>query len=97
MLHTISGYQLDLQGPPAEELIKTSPVTDPKEQMANHLTVLKIYASRVLDEDDLLLPWEEIDKRVRFNELFALGNSFECTQRDLVRVLYRDLFRTRSR
>lgn len=97
MLHTINEYQEDFTVAAAENLSEDSKATDPKEEMANHVAVLKIYARRVLEDQELLEPWEEIDKSVRVIEFFALGSSFECTHRELVKVLYKDLSRAAIR
>ena len=102
MLHTIKEYRKDVTVTAAKNLVESSviensAVTDPKEQLATHMAVLKIYAGRVLDDNERLLPWEEIDKAARIIEIFVLGSSFECTHRDLVKVLYRDLFKAANR
>ena len=96
MLQTINGLQNDSIEDTAENLIDSSHLVEPKEQMADDLAVLKIYAGRVLGDGESLQPWEEIDKAVRIIEFFAVGMSFECSHRDLVRVLLRDLYQTVS-
>ena len=72
-------------------------MADPKERMADHTAVLKLYVSRVLHHSEVLLPWEQIDNAARINEFFAFGCSFKCTQRDLVKVMYQRLSQTETR
>ena len=72
MLRTINDSQKELAGPQSEVLANNNAiVADPKEQMADHVAVLKLYATRVLHNGEVLLPWEEIDKAARIIEFFA--------------------------
>jgi len=98
MLRTINDSRKVLAGPAPEVLANESViVADPKEQMVDHVAVLKLYAARVLYNGEVLLPWEEIDKAARIIEFFALGCSFKCTHRDLVKVMYQGLSQMETR
>ena len=65
---------------------------DPKELAAEHLTVLRKLAERVLLRDQALDESEQMDVRSRMTELFAIGGSFKLTECELVLLLYKGLF-----
>ena len=60
----------------------------PRQLMAQHLTALSAYAKRVLVKGEMLAPYEDTDKRRRFQEYLAIGTAFGCTKRELVGQLY---------
>ena len=62
--------------------------------MSSHLAALRLYAKRVLLEEDFLSPDEEGDKELRFREFSAIGNSFEMTDKDVAALLYKGLFKS---
>ena len=76
--------------------MQSSVLNNPKMRMGNHLVALKKYAERVLTDGEHLIPWEEADKAARLEDFFKVGQSFKCTERELVAVLIRDLFKQRS-
>ncbi len=73
--------------------MQSSVLNNPKLRMGSHLVALKRYAERVLIDREQLIPWEEADKAARLEDFFSVGQSFRCTQRELVSVLIRDLFK----
>ena len=64
---------------------------DPKELVAEHLATIRGYAERVLIRGESLGASEEADVDSRVAELFAIGNSFRLTEREMVVLLYRGL------
>ena len=66
-------------------------LSDPKGRIKNHLEVLQKYARRRLEQDDVLMPWEEADKNTRIEDSFQIGDFLECTPKDLTKVILRDL------
>ena len=65
---------------------------DANELMYEHLDVLRKYAKRVFVEHDMLSPEEYDDKETRFREFAAIGGSFNLTEREMVRLLFKGLF-----
>ncbi|MEK7806946.1 MAG: hypothetical protein AAB528_04340 [Chloroflexota bacterium] len=63
-------------------------LADPTQAMTEHRRHLKAYASRVIIRGEPLRPEEEIDRELRLREFLALGESFGCTQKELVKLLY---------
>jgi hypothetical protein len=63
-------------------------LANPTQAMAEHQRRLKTYANRVIVRGESLRPEEEIDRDSRLREFLALGESFGCTQKELVRLLY---------
>jgi hypothetical protein len=61
---------------------------DPTQVMAEHQRRLQIYASRVIVRRELLRPEEDLDRESRVREFLALGKSFGCSQKELVKLLY---------
>ena len=76
--------------------MQSSVLNNPKLRMGSHLVALKKYAERVLIDGEHLIPWEEADKAARLEDFFNVGQSFKCTERELVAALIRDLFKQRS-
>ena len=64
-----------------------------KEIMAQHQEALIDYARRVLVNEEFLEQNEADDLAVRMLEFMAVGSSFSCTEKELVMLLYRGLFR----
>ena len=64
----------------------------PKEIMVQHRVALADYARRVLIDEDFLNRNEGADLAVRMQEFLAVGISFKCTERELVKLLYQGLF-----
>ena len=65
---------------------------DPKELVAEHLAIIRGYAERMLTKREPLDASEEVDADSRVAELFAIGNSFSLTEREMVVLLYGGLF-----
>ena len=55
--------------------------------MRNHMTALKGYLSRVMDEGPQLTPEEELDRDVRMREFMAIGESFGFDDKQLTLAL----------
>ena len=65
---------------------------DPAESMRQHLSILRGYATRVLVQGESLGTSEEEDRATRMEELLAIGNSYQFTQKELVAFLFRGFF-----
>ena len=70
---------------------------DPKILLAQHLETLRRYADRVLARNIPLDPLEKADTNARLRELFAIGDAFRLTERDIVMLLYGVIFRRKAR
>ncbi len=55
--------------------------------MRNHITALKGYLSRVVEEGRPLTPKEDLDREVRMREFLAIGESFGFDEKQLTMVL----------
>ena len=73
----------------------TKTLIDPKDLMDEHLEALKGYAARVFGRGEALNAREEDDRAARVQEFLAIGTSYELTEKELVRLLYRSLFGTK--
>lgn len=71
--------------------LDSSVLIPPKERFGNHLTTLRQYAFRVVGQDDILEIWEDADRAARLEDYFAVGISFDCTHKELVKVLLKGL------
>lgn len=60
---------------------------DPKELMAYHVISLTEYARRAILTGEVLTPDEEEDKAACLREFMAVGTSFKCTEKELVKLL----------
>ena len=72
-------------------------VVDPKELMNQNLATLRGHARQALVQAQPLDATEEADRATRIEEFFALGSSFRLTEKEMVILLYKDLFFPRSR
>lgn len=70
---------------------------DPRELMGEHAEALREYARRALVQGESLSPEEEEDKAARAREFMALGSTFKLTERELVGLVFRGLFREARR
>ena len=68
---------------------------DLKDIMARNYENLAAYARRVILRGESLTDDEDEDRSVRLQEFFGIGTSFECTKKDLVTMLFREVFETR--
>ena len=75
----------------------TSLPSNAKDIMAENLGILAKYARRVILEGDTLSQREDEDRSARLWEIFGIGSSFGCTNKDLVALLYRGLFVVKRR
>ena len=66
--------------------------TDRIEQFFHHLAILKEYAKRVIVSGNPLTPEEEQDRADRIQEFLNIGLSFDLTEKEMVTILYRELF-----
>ena len=67
--------------------------TDPRELIAQHAEDLREYARRVLVLGERLSPQEEEDRAAKLKELLAIGSTFRLTERELVGLVFRGVFR----
>ena len=65
---------------------------NPKQIMANHLAALQHYARRVVVQGEILAPPDEDDITARMREYLTIGISLKCTEKELVRLVYKGLF-----
>ena len=72
--------------------MSTTPLIQPTEQMAQHQSALRSYAKRVLLENEDLAWGEAQDKDVRMREFFAVANAYQCTEKEMVKLLYNGFF-----
>ena len=66
--------------------------TERIEQFFNHLSTLKDYAQRVIADGEILDDQDDRDKRERLSEFLEIGNSFDLNEKEMVSILYRELF-----
>jgi len=69
----------------------------PRELMREHLRVLREYARQVLLKGEALTPRHEDDWAQRMGEFLAIGESFRLTPKELVHLVFRDLFKPAPR
>lgn len=62
---------------------------DPREVVAEHVDALRHYAKRVIVRSGSLSVDEDGDRSSRLDEFFAVGSSFDLTEREMVVQLYR--------
>ncbi len=67
-------------------------VANAKVVFHRHLEALQGCARAVLQDGATLSPWVEEERLERLGELWAMGFSFNLTERELVALIYRDLF-----
>lgn len=72
--------------------MSTPTSTDRIEQFFHHLAVLKEYAKRVIVGGDGLSDNEEQDRADRIQNFLDIGLSFDLTEKEMVTILYRELF-----
>ena len=63
----------------------------PRELMADHLRVIRQYATRCLVGEEALNAAEDEDRAARMREFFAIGETFKLTGREMVAQLLGDL------
>ena len=69
---------------------------NPKLMMSQHLEVLQGYANRaVLKQENLTLSETE-DRVRRIRQLFGIGHSFGVTEKELVHLLFKNVFIARK-
>ncbi len=66
--------------------------TDATQLMAQHLSTLRTYATRVVLNGESLAAHEEEDRSSRMRESLGIAGSYRCTEREMVGLLYRGLF-----
>ena len=72
--------------------MSSSTSTDRIEQFFHHLAILKEYAKRVIVSGSPLTRDEEQDRAERIHEFLNIGYSFDLTEKEMVTILYRELF-----
>ena len=70
-----------------------APLADPIELMAQHLRTLRAYARRVLIDRGTLEPPEDRDRATRVEEFIAIAKPHNCTEREVVGLLYKGFFK----
>jgi hypothetical protein len=65
---------------------------DPKEIVAEHLGILRLYAGKVFKDGKQLSGEEEADKAVRIREMFAIGASFNLTRGEVAGMILNHAF-----
>ena len=73
----------------------TSFVADPQKLMGHHAVAIREYAQRVLVLGHTLAPDEEGDKGARMGEFLAIGSSLGLTFKEMVTLLYKEIFVTK--
>ena len=73
-------------------LVSASTSTDRIEQFFHHLAILKDYARRVIAGGDVLSTNEEDDRKDRIRQFLDIGLSFDLTEKEMVTILFRELF-----
>ncbi len=68
----------------------------PQRVMAQHQEVLSGYARKALVCGQFLDDSEADDLALRMQEYLVVGTSFNCTERELVTLLYRGLFQSKQ-
>ena len=58
---------------------------------AEHLEVLREYATLVLLRNRPLTMKEDVDRAARLREFLPIGRSFKLTERELIVLLFRDM------
>ena len=66
--------------------------TDSIEIFFQHLATLKEYAERVLIGGETINEHDDADRLYRLQELFEIGGSFDLTEKDMVTILYREIY-----
>lgn len=64
----------------------------PKDIIAGHLSVLRCYAKKILLGGEKLSQQEDADRLARLQEFVAIGLAYKCTYKDLVTLLYVEVF-----
>ena len=67
-------------------------IIESKDCMDYHLSALKTYAQRVVVHEEELSPVESYDQAYRMEEFLAVGCSFNLTYKEMVRLLFGELF-----
>ena len=70
----------------------TQTCIDPRIALAEHLETLRGYATRVVLHGETLTPGEEDDRARRMDEFLAIGEAFRLTEKEIVGLLYGQLF-----
>ena len=66
--------------------------TKPKDIFADHLSVLRFYAKKYLLDGEKLSLQEDADRLARLQKFAAIGLAYQCTYKDLVTLLYVEVF-----
>ena len=66
-------------------------ITDPKESIAQDLSVLREYARRAVVHGGELAPSEAADQARRMEEFLAVGSSFDLTYKEMVLQIYNEV------
>ena len=62
------------------------------QSMFRHLPVLRRYARRAVLGDEIFDEFEEQDRHVRMREYLQTGRSMNWTDRELIALVFRDVF-----
>lgn len=75
--------------------MSSSTSTDRIERFFHHLATLKGYAQKILVDGDSLSGDEEGDRTLRMAEFFEIGGSFDLSDKEMITILFREMFGTR--
>lgn len=78
-----------------KDRVESSEFTFPRERIAEHIAILRRYASQVIGRDEPLGTREDADRATRLEDYFAMGKSFNFTHKVMVQMLFKDLWATR--
>ena len=67
-------------------------IVEAKKSMWKHWAALVAYAERVVVRGGELAPSEVEDQAHRMREFLAMGSSFELTDREMVQLIFGELF-----
>ena len=76
--------------------MSTATLAKPRDVVADHLSVLRSYARQIASEGERSLSIrEDADRAARVEEFMAIGLAYKCTPKELVSLLYADVFQTK--
>ncbi|MCL0099511.1 hypothetical protein M1O55_01415 [Dehalococcoidia bacterium] len=67
----------------------------PEDIIAGHIPRLRFYAKKVVLGGEKLSSQEDADRLARLKEFVAIGLAYRCTYKDLVTLLYAEVFQTK--
>ena len=74
-----------------------TPKKDLRNQMSDHLDVLRSYAERAVARGETLTPDEENDRDTRFKKFAKIGGTLKLTESDMVSLMLKGLFEKQTK